>query len=50
MTTQPKSKLNMDQRRLGQQYIRHIINAIKGLAQQLQLSDQVQSSNSSKTL
>jgi len=44
------SKLNSKQRALGEKYILHIVNGIRGLVQQLYLSDQAQSSESSKTL
>mmetsp|Transcript_20798 Transcript_20798/g.32064 ORF Transcript_20798/g.32064 Transcript_20798/m.32064 type:complete len:130 (+) Transcript_20798:6409-6798(+) len=51
MTIEQGSKLlNPNTKILGQKYIFHIINAIQGLVQQLQLSDQVQSTESSKTL
>ena len=35
---------------MGQKYITHIVNAIKGLVKQLQLSNENVSSDSSKTL
>jgi len=50
MTLAEGSKITAKQRALGRQYIIHITNAIQGLVQQLQLSDQVTSSESSKTL
>jgi len=50
MTMNLSSKLNQKQRNLGTKYILHIVNAIRGLVQQLYLSDQEQSIDSSKTL
>ena len=40
MTIDSNTKLNGKQRKLGEKYILHIVNAIRGLVQQLQLSDQ----------
>ena len=50
MTINLGSKLNSAQRKLGNKYIMHIISSIRGLVQQLYLSDIAQSSESSKTL
>ena len=50
MTIDSNTKLNGKQSKLGQKYILHIVNAIRGLVQQLQLSDQAQSNDSSKTV